>query len=77
MLTTDQLAVLGADAVAQHDVNATKLTEARKLLREIQDLASEWRGGKAPQAMAQLTDAIDLLNSCIIASRKLVKGEKP
>ena len=57
-------------AFTAHDANATALTEARKVLRELEPYLTVGR-------RAALNDAIDILNLSIIASRKLVKGELP
>lgn len=80
--TTDQLAALGPDLIAAHDTNATQLTGIRKLLRAMLE-ADEHRVGVYNQTCIASMDRIKLdticvtLDSLIIASRKLVKGEKP
>lgn len=69
-------------ALRAHDAQATVLTEARKVLRDILDRDAS-RVGTFGQTCVNATDrialvaVIDKLNTCIIASRKLVKGELP
>ena len=67
-------------AIHAHDENATALTEARKVLRMILDNDRKPMVNSsdlAPGDRARLSTVIDMLNTRIIESRKLVKGELP
>jgi len=70
-------------AFKAHDLNATSMTEVRKVLREITEaLAAD--SGATPvskvftaKRLMHLSEALTKLNLSIITSRKLVKGEVP
>ncbi|TAL42444.1 MAG: hypothetical protein EPN91_08675 [Salinibacterium sp.] len=80
---TEEQAKLVDVAFITHDTNASDLTEVRKLLRALHDkMVKDQPTSKAlPNCAAfyraEISDAIDIINACIIKSRKLTKGELP
>lgn len=67
----DRMVLSGALQVC--DETATKLTAIRKQLREMLNTSVTI----TPKVTEQLTEVYDALNHCIIASRKIARGEYP